>query len=105
MPVDMRQLGERLKLSRRRRGLRQTTLAKATGLDLSNLNDLEHARKPGVKAETLATLAEALEVSSDYLLGLTDDPQPCYRGGHPMLEPEPMPPQSFIRRAMATPFA
>jgi len=37
------------------------------------LNRLEKGHKAGVQAETIRRLAEALRVTSDYLLGLKDE--------------------------------
>lgn len=76
MIVDMKQMGMRLRYARQQRGLRQTRLASDAGLDVGNVNELENGRKPSARIETLASLAEVLQVSTDYLLGLTDDPTP-----------------------------
>jgi transcriptional regulator with XRE-family HTH domain len=103
MAVNMALFGERLFVARRRLGVSQTQLAAQTGLDLGNLNELEHGRKTGLRAETLLVLAVALEVSADYLLGLTDDPYPVHRGRHPLLAPDPLPPRSLMHRLLTTP--
>ena len=99
MAVNMTLLGERLFLARRTRGMSQTRLAAQTGLDLGNLNELEHGRKTGARLETLAVLAVALDVSADYLLGLTDDSTPACR----RLDVDPLPPRSLIHRLLTTP--
>jgi transcriptional regulator with XRE-family HTH domain len=99
MAVNMTLFGERLFLARRVRRVSQTQLAAQTGLDLGNLNELEHGRKTGLRAETLLVLAVALDVSADYLLGLTDDPTPACR--RPDIDP--LPPRSLMHRLLTTP--
>ena len=74
--LDMHLLAERLRAAREARGLSQTSLAVQTGLNLGNINELEQRRKASVRADTLVSLAASLGVSTDYLLGLTDDPRP-----------------------------
>ncbi len=68
-------LAERLRTARGRAGLTQKELAIAVGKDRSLLSHVEGGRK-GLAYEALAVLAQALNVSVDYLLGLTDDPDP-----------------------------
>ena len=76
MMIDMQQLGARVRQARKRLGLRQGVLAEKAGLDAGNLSELEHGHKPSARIETLASLAHVLQVSTDYLLGLTDEPTP-----------------------------
>ncbi len=78
--LDMRLLAERLGMLREARGWSQTVLAARAGLNLGNVNELEHHRKACVRADTIVALAAALGCTSDYLLGLTPDPAP-----HPRL--------------------
>lgn len=103
MPVNMTLFGERLRDARLRVGLSQSSLARQTGLDLGNLNELEHGHKTGLRLETVVRLAEALDVSLDYLAGLTDIALPPPRGPHPLLTPDPLPPRSMIHRLLTTP--
>jgi transcriptional regulator with XRE-family HTH domain len=77
--MDMHVFAQRLRESRERQGLSQTELAARSGLNLGNVNELEHERKPSVRADTLVALADTLEVSMDYLAGLTEDPRPRRR--------------------------
>lgn len=67
---------ERLRDARERlRGLKQTQLAEKAGLPVSSISHFENpegARKPSF--DNLRRLANALEVTTDYLLGLSDDP-------------------------------
>lgn len=76
MMIDMQQLGMRVRQARRRLRLRQGVLAEKAGIDAGNLSEIEHGHKPSARIETIASLADVLQVSTDYLLGLTDDPTP-----------------------------
>lgn len=73
---DMQGFATRVQERRRVLGWSQTELAKRAELNLGNINEVEHARKRHVRADTLVSLAVALGVSTDYLLGLSDDPHP-----------------------------
>lgn len=65
---------QRLRQVREALGLTQAQLARQIGIRREHLNILEHGRSfPTIT--TLARLATALEVTTDYLLGLTDTPQ------------------------------
>jgi transcriptional regulator with XRE-family HTH domain len=68
-------LATRVKQRRESLGLSQTALAKQTGIPLPNLNRIEHGRQ-SIYIQRLTDLAEVLQVSTDYLLGRTDDPAP-----------------------------
>ena len=63
---------ERLLLARRRAGVSQGQLAKRTEMYASDISKMERGRMLPT-APRLRRLAEALDVSADYLLGLTDD--------------------------------
>jgi len=68
-------LGERLKRTRGERGLTQEELAAMVHVSDATINRYEkNLRRPG--PEMLRLLGDALQVSADYLLGRTDDPQP-----------------------------
>jgi transcriptional regulator with XRE-family HTH domain len=64
---------ERLLLARRRAGVSQGELAKRTEMYASDISKMERGRMLPT-APRLRRLAEALGVSADYLLGLTNDP-------------------------------
>lgn len=70
----MEDFATRVQARRRELGWSQTELAKRADLNLGNINEVEHARKRSVRAETIVALAVALGVSADYLLGLTEEP-------------------------------
>jgi transcriptional regulator with XRE-family HTH domain len=63
---------ERLLLARRRAGLSQGDLAQRTAMYGSDISKMERGRMLPT-APRLRRLAEALGVSADYLLGLTDE--------------------------------
>ena len=59
---------ERLKLLRKEKKLSQVKLAKSVGIHYNHIGRYEHGKSnPSVK--TLARLAQALDVTVDYLLG------------------------------------
>ncbi len=66
-------IGERIRTARTLRGWSQKELARRASLHHVMLNRLEKGHKAGVQAETIRRLAEALRVTSDYLLGLKDE--------------------------------
>jgi transcriptional regulator with XRE-family HTH domain len=57
----------------------QQELATRTGLKVQNISRLETDHRAHVRSDTLRRLAEALDCSTDYLVGLTDEPQPPRR--------------------------
>lgn len=70
-PSDM--FKERLKAARELRKLNQTELAQKAKLPASSIAHFEGgSRKPSF--DNLRRLAAALEVTTDYLIGRTDDP-------------------------------
>ena len=68
-------LARQVKQRREHLGLSQTALAHQTGIPLPNLNRIEHGRQ-SIYIQRLVDLAEALQVSTDYLLGRTAEPTP-----------------------------
>lgn len=65
----------RLKAARERKGIMQKEAAKQLGFEYQRYNHLETGRnEPDLL--TIAQLAKFYEVSTDYLLGLTDDMTP-----------------------------
>lgn len=69
-------LGERVHLLRRRLGWTQRELAQAASMNSNNLARIERSEIPDPGGQSVARLALVLETSTDYLLGLTDDPTP-----------------------------
>jgi len=83
-PLPSEVFPERLKKSRGLRSLDQATLAEKSGLPSSSISHFESGRrKPSF--ENLRRLANALAVTTDFLLGRVDDPEaytktdPLYR--------------------------
>jgi transcriptional regulator with XRE-family HTH domain len=72
-------VAERVRKVREHRGWSQKELAKRATVHHVVLNRLENGHKAGVHAETIRLLAVALDCSTDYLMGLTDDPRPRKR--------------------------
>ena len=71
-------LGKRLAAARKQAGLTQVELAVELGdrYDRSMISIVEHNRS-ALLADGLTSAAKALNVSADYLLGLTDTPEPA----------------------------
>jgi transcriptional regulator with XRE-family HTH domain len=59
-------------------GLSQSECAKQAGIPAPVLSRVEHGHQ-SIYLDRLVDLAQALKVSTDYLLGLTDDPTPPRR--------------------------
>lgn len=71
----MKQLGERVQSLRDKKGWNQSKLAAVSGVSQSHLSDIE-AGKKSARGAALSKLAEALDTTTDYLLGRVDDPTP-----------------------------
>ncbi len=79
LTLDLGRLGERLRQARSAAALTQKDLGIRVGAAASWISDLEKGKQKGLAAETVYRLAQALDCSSDYLLGLSDDPTPARR--------------------------
>ena len=71
----LQQLGERVRRRRMELGFNQAEFAKQAGIPVPRLSSIEHGHQ-SIYVERLVTLARALQVSTDYLLGLSDAPTP-----------------------------
>ena len=67
----MEVFAKRLKELRKEKDLTLVKLEEATGVSKSTLNDLENGKRMP-NAQVVATLAKFFEVTTDYILGLTD---------------------------------
>jgi transcriptional regulator with XRE-family HTH domain len=67
-------LGERVRRRRMALGLNQTAFANTVGIPVPTLSSIEHGHQ-SIYVERAVQLAQALGVSTDYLLGLSDDPE------------------------------
>ena len=66
-------LGKRLRQVRRRKDLTQEQLAAMAGVSPITISRMEQGNAAHAHACTLRDLARALDVSTDYLLGLQED--------------------------------
>jgi len=76
-------------------------LAVYAGSSASYLSEIESGKRTNVGAEILTRLAEALDTTTDYLLGLTDDPRPRQgetREKEPAIAPELWPLIEMLNR-------
>ena len=70
----MKLFGERLKLLRLAKGIKQIDMAKLLDVTDRHYQRMEYG-KVNVPALTLIALAEYFNVSLDYLVGLSDNPE------------------------------
>jgi transcriptional regulator with XRE-family HTH domain len=63
---------DRVKALRKSKGLSQAALGKMIESDSQHVLKIEHGLRRHLYVETLAKLADALDCSTDYLLGRTD---------------------------------
>jgi transcriptional regulator with XRE-family HTH domain len=68
--------GERVHLIRRRRKMTQQALGDAVGVTKATIFRVEKGDFADVKGQTIARMAQTLNVTADYLLGLKDEPEP-----------------------------
>jgi transcriptional regulator with XRE-family HTH domain len=72
-------LASRLRQVRRAKDQTQQELGELAKINYTTISRIESGEAKQVYADTVRDLAEALQVSTDYLLGLTDDPTPPKR--------------------------
>ncbi len=65
---------DRLRTFREQKGWSQRELARRSGLGLSQIHNYE-AGKSDPSSSNLKSMADSLDVSTDFLLGRTDDPR------------------------------
>ncbi len=75
-PASTRRLGPRLRSLREDRDLDVGQLAYKAGLHPSTIRKIEAGDRPNASGVLLVRLADALDTTTDYLLGRTDDPAP-----------------------------
>lgn len=66
-------VGSRVRRVRRAKDLTQEALASRAALNVITISRLENGTAKAVYADTVVALAKALEVTSDYLLGLSEE--------------------------------
>lgn len=69
-------LPERIKYLREQKDMSQSDLAKRIGIDASRLSRIENGEIQKVSDDVVLAIAQIFEVSTDFLLGVTDDPVP-----------------------------
>lgn len=69
--------GQRILEQRKKHGDTQKALAQLLGVGETQISEIERG-KTTTSAERIALICEHYKVSADYLLGLTDDPEPKY---------------------------
>jgi transcriptional regulator with XRE-family HTH domain len=74
LEVALSRIGESLKAARERLGWSREALAYHSGVSWSAIAQIESGRRKDVRLSSLAALAEALDVSVDYLIGTTVTP-------------------------------
>ena len=91
-------LGERLKYNRTKADLTQREVNKTTGINYKTLSNWENdVSKPS--PDDLIILANTYNVTTDYLLGLSDQPQghqtdsPAAARQQPQIQPDTLPPE------------
>ena len=67
---------ERLQSILDSKNLKQVSLSELTGLSSAQINHLVSGRTKDPKLETVVKIADALDISLDYLAGRRDDPAP-----------------------------
>ena len=72
----MEHFGARVKTARGTHGWTRRELAARARLHEQHLAKVERGQRYRIEGDTIVKLAEALGVSADYLVGLTDDPTP-----------------------------
>ena len=72
---DAKIFGARLRTLRRAKDITQAKLGELLNVTSTQISELEHGTST-TSMSRLYQLAQYFEVSSDYLLGLTDDPAP-----------------------------
>jgi transcriptional regulator with XRE-family HTH domain len=74
--LSLEVLGERLRRRRKDRQMSQQELATMMQVPQSWISELENGKRPHVEADTVYRFCRVLGCTSDYLVGLTDDPAP-----------------------------
>jgi transcriptional regulator with XRE-family HTH domain len=69
----------RLRELRERLDMTQVELAAQSGVTTAYISRIETGERPNIGGDVLIRLAEALQTSTDYLLGQTDDPRTIHQ--------------------------
>ena len=87
MKIDLKELGKRIKLTRKGQDLTQEMLAEKAGVSQHYIYEIEAGRK-AMSIHSFASLTTALDVSADYLLfgdgqRIFDVDTPAHHNNHP----------------------
>lgn len=78
MMFSKKLFGQRIFEQRKEVGETQKTLAQLLGVGETQISEIERGNRT-TSAERIALICRHYKVSADYLLGLTDDPEPKYK--------------------------
>ena len=70
--------GQRISKIRTSQNETQAALAEILGVKKNQVSEIERGNRT-TSAERIALICQHYKVSADYLLGLTDDPEPKYK--------------------------
>mgnify|MGYP003423315921 CR=1 FL=1 len=76
--IQYKSLTNRISILRRALGLSRKQLAAKTFISIYHIKNLE-TEKVNMSTDSLSRIAQALECTADYLLGLSDDPGPKWK--------------------------
>ena len=76
--LDKKIMGQRLLAVREAKGVSRKDLAEFLKVTKTQISDIENG-KSGTNLDRFYQLCEFYQVSADYLLGLTDEPEPYKR--------------------------
>ncbi|MDP5275072.1 helix-turn-helix domain-containing protein [Chengkuizengella axinellae] len=68
-------IGKKIKELRQRRGWSQDDLAERLGMTRANISNYERDINKALPSDILMRIADIMNVSADYLLGKSDDPE------------------------------
>ena len=75
--MDCKAVGERIKARKHELGITANDLQERSGVPLDTINNIVYGRTSDPRTESLAKIAQALDISLDYIVfGKDQDPQP-----------------------------
>jgi DNA-binding Xre family transcriptional regulator len=74
--LNVAEVGKRLRQRRTGQQLSQQALAQMMKIPQGWISELEHGKRPHLEADTIYRICQALDCTTDYLVGLSDDPTP-----------------------------
>ena len=82
--MDCKAVGERIKARKHELGITANDLYERSGVPLDTINNIVYGRTADPRIESLAKIAQALDISLDYIVfGKDQDPQPQQKEDHP----------------------